>query len=290
MHNQEQAGKQGSTSAGKKAGRKFQKPKLIIKHGEAARVAKQEEAVRPLTTWSLMVRFLPIWILLILILIVEPTLPFRAVGSLVKWVGTLLPESKPAPLSEPVFIVEGAQLAPISERPTPNWSLEVSAVFTPEVQYWKERVAAWSVAYRVKPNMIATLMQIESCGNPQVTSGMGAMGLFQVLPLHFSDGDDPFDPDINAGRGLLYFGEMLASANGDTGLAFAAYNGGPSILTTSPADWPKETQDYQFWASGIYEEAERRLEQSPTLHDWLDAGGRTLCEQAAGVLELVGGE
>ena len=30
------------------------------------------------------------------------------------------------------------------------------------------------------------------------------MGLFQVMPYHFQEGEDPFSPDINAKRGLIY--------------------------------------------------------------------------------------
>jgi soluble lytic murein transglycosylase-like protein len=186
-----------------------------------------------------------------------------------------------------VYIVENSSQVPIqNELPPPNWPLEISPIFTPEVHTWADDIAAWSTAYRIKPNMIATVMQIESCGNPTVVSGAGAIGLFQVLPLHFEAGEDPTDPDINAGRALLYLGELLATTNGDPGLSFAAYNGGQSMLYTSPAEWPTETQNYQYWASGIYEDAESGLAQSPTLADWLDAGGASLCEQAAQQLSL----
>jgi hypothetical protein len=264
------------------------KPRLMVSR-EAARQAQVEEAQRPLTFWRLMIQLLPVWALVIMILIVAPTLPFRAIGALVSW---LRPDpGPPPPQGEPAFVVEGAESSTIeSQLPPPNWSLDISPSFTPEVQHWREHIANWSLTYRIKPNMIATLIQIESCGDPTVISSMGASGLFQVMPFNFADNEDPFDPETNARRGLAYFAEMLAAADNDPGLAFAAYNGGRTVIYQSPSDWPSETQDYQFWGSGIYEEAELGLSESPTLQDWLDAGGASLCAQAASNLGLTGGQ
>lgn len=262
--------------------RPFEKPRLVVKTGEAARAARREEEERPLTFWGMVLRLLPVWALAVMILLLEPTLPVRAVSAVIDWVRTLGPEPTPLPVVEPIFIVEGAQGAPQeSDLPPPSWSLDISPAFTPEVRYWADYIARWSVAYRIKPNLIATLIQIESCGNPSAESEAGAMGLFQVLPLHFEEDEDPFDPDTNARRGLEFFIGMYAAANGDLGLAFAAYNGGPAIIEQSPSAWPSETQAYQFWGSGIFEEAERGFTESPTLLDWLDAGGESLCTEAA---------
>ncbi len=232
---------------------------------------------------SFVIRMLPVWALLLMVLIIAiPMLP--RIGG---WVGDLLPR-RPNPGTDPVFIIEGPEgQAPSTELPPPNWPLEISVIFTPEIQYWEPRISEWSLAYRIKPNMIATIMQIESCGNPEAFSNMGAQGLFQVMPLHFDPDEDATDPDTNAGRALLFFGEMLATVNGDEGLAFAAYNGGPSVIYASPAQWPQETQDYQFWASGIYEDAELGLSESPTLQAWLEAGGSSLCAEAAEILGLI---
>lgn len=268
---------------------KASKPRIHRRGSETARQIEQEQAAKPLTFWVVMFRLLPMWVLIIFVLILEPTLPFRAIGAAFQEVvGLFRPGgSSGSPPAEPVFIVEGATIAPTpATLPLPGWSLEIATVFTAQVQHWGTDIGNWSLAYRIQPNLIATLMQIESCGNPNAVSASGAQGLFQVMPLHFVEGDNPLDPDTNAGRALLYFGELLASANGDPGLAFAAYNGGPALITTSPSQWPRETQDFQFWASGIYEEAERGLAESPTLADWLNAGGADLCIAAHQALGL----
>lgn len=264
------------------------KPKVEVKYGQAAEEAKREHAARPLTFIGLMIRLLPIWTLIIMVIILEPTLPIKAVGAAINWVKQQAPQRPTYEAVEPVYIVENPHTAttPQSELAPPNWNLTISPIFTREVQFWQGKIASWSTSYRIKPNMIATIMQIESCGNPQAESPSGKKGLFQVPPDQFRAGENSADPDLNAERGLSYLGELMASANGDPGRAFAAYNGGSSMLLTSPADWPQETQNYQYYASGIYEDAELGIDQSPALEDWLDAGGRNLCGQAASALGL----
>jgi soluble lytic murein transglycosylase-like protein len=140
--------------------------------------------------------------------------------------------------------------------------------------------------YGVDPNIVATIMQIESCGNPDAESHAGAKGLFQVMPFHFSDGEAMFDPDTNAMRGLAFFNEQLRYTNNDIFLSFAGYNGGYAASGGNYANWPNETQRYYYWAKGIYEEASSGVEESPTLSEWLAAGGAAGCHRAATRLGL----
>jgi hypothetical protein len=287
-----QPSKQSLTGSRRTIGQVFNdlKPRIAARGTAKARQLEQAEAEadQSLTFWGVIVRLLPLWALLVTILIIEPTLPFRAVGSVIRWIGSLIPDATPTtPVADPVFIVKEPQNTPTpGELPLPNWSLEIAPVFTSEVQYWEKEIGRWSQTYRIKPNLIATLMQIESCGNPTDVSGKNTQGLFQVSVGSFQAGEDPLSPETNALRGLTTFAQMIANANGDLGLAFAAYNGGPSIFYTSPAEWSKETQVYQYWGGGIYDEAEMGLSESPTLQEWLDKGGSDLCQQAAESLGL----
>ena len=138
------------------------------------------------------------------------------------------------------------------------------------------------------PNLIATVMQIESCGNPEISSGAGAMGLFQVMPFHFEDSEQPFDPDTNAKRGMAYLARGLELSDGHAGLALAGYNGGHSIISRSYEDWAYETQRYYRWGSGIYREASAKWDSSPTLAAWLSAGGQSLCSMAESYFHGIG--
>jgi hypothetical protein len=157
----------------------------------------------------------------------------------------------------------------------------LSEAFTPEVQYWAPLIKAWAVMYQIDPNLIATVIQIESCGDPQVSSPAGAQGLFQVMPFNFDPGDDMLDVQTNARQGLTYLAGSLDRADGHAGLALAGYNGGHGVIQGGWATWTNETRRYYYWGSRIYAEAVSGMKTSPTLQEWLDAGGSSLCTQAS---------
>ena len=157
----------------------------------------------------------------------------------------------------------------------------ISAVFTPEIQHWRTEIVQWGQQSGIDPDLIATVMQIESCGDPQAGSSAGAQGLFQVMPFHFQTGDDPNDPDTSARVGLSYLKGALIRAGGHIGLALAGYNGGYGVMAAGWGAWAAQTQNYYRWGSGIYLDALYGRATSPTLQSWLNAGGSILCAQAA---------
>lgn len=181
--------------------------------------------------------------------------------------------------SEVVASVE-RMAVPISNPSTPSETGGLAPLFTPEVQRWSTRILTWAQVYNLDPNLIATVMQIESCGDPVARSSSGAIGLFQVMPFHFEAQEDPWDPETNARAGLSYLAEALRKAKGDVAQALAGYNGGHTVIGR-PERWAAETRRYVYWGIGIYEDARRGAAQSTRLQEWLEAGGRKLCEQAA---------
>ena len=152
--------------------------------------------------------------------------------------------------------------------------------FTPEIHRWTDEIGLWSEEYQIPENLIAVVMQIESCGNPNVESNAGAIGLFQVMPYHFGYNEDPFDVQTNARRGLTYLSDALELGGGRIDLALAGYNGGHSQIKADPAYWPDETMRYVRWGFGMWEDIEGDRDTSPTLHSWLAAGGNNLCQRA----------
>ncbi len=171
-------------------------------------------------------------------------------------------------------------------RPIDQVAPPVAGTFTPEVQHWWTDIDRWASAHSLDPYLVATVMQIESCGDPQAVSSSGAQGLFQVMPFHFSEGAVMLDPETNAATGLSYLVYTLNAASGDPNLAMAAYNGGPGVIGLPMEQWPDEVRHYYYWGSGIYAEAKSGGGSNQRLQEWLDAGGRTLCGQATRRLQL----
>lgn len=152
--------------------------------------------------------------------------------------------------------------------------------FTPEIQFWAENINRWAAEYGVDKNLAATIMQIESCGNPDARSSAGASGLFQVMPFHFYIYENAYDPEINARRGMDYLAKSLKRSGGDARLALAGYNGGIGVIGKSESAWAAETIRYAYWGSGIYADAVQNAADSPRLNEWLAAGGASLCKAA----------
>ncbi len=163
---------------------------------------------------------------------------------------------------------------------------ELAPFFAPAVRHWSREITQWARQYDVEPQLLATVMQIESCGHPKVVSHAGAQGLFQVMPFHFEAGEDMLAPAANAKRGASYLNYCVGIADGVVGLALACYNGGPSVVGKARDRWSHETRKYYRWGVGIYSDALARAARSDTLDQWLAAGGDRLCASA---LREVGG-
>ena len=169
----------------------------------------------------------------------------------------------------------------IPESPT-----AISPVFSKEVQYWAKDIVRWANESSLDPNLVAVVMQIESCGNPHAISRSGAIGLFQVMPFHFHLGDNPFNPDTNALRGLNYLARSLETAGGNARLALAGYNGGIGVIARAESAWPSETQRYVQIGAPIYEDAQSGATSSAAFEQWYGPNGNSLCNHARNDLGL----
>ena len=162
----------------------------------------------------------------------------------------------------------------------PAASKGISPIFTPEIQYWAGNIAQWAAASQLDPNLVATIMQIESCGDPRARSSAGAMGLFQVMPFHFYAADSPYDPDTNATRGLGYLVRSLNAGGGDARLAMAGYNGGIGVISRAEWTWSAQTKRYIQYGVPIYQDASNGLSVSAAVDEWYKKYGVSLCRQA----------
>jgi len=189
------------------------------------------------------------------------------------------------PVNNSTMVLQSA-----ATNPTPIWSLGLhentsssmlSPIFTKEIQHWSNDIVRWANAAAVDPNLAATIMQIESCGDPRATSRSGAMGLFQVMPFHFNLGENPYNPETNALRGLSYLVRSLERGGGNARLALAGYNGGVGVISRMEWTWPSETKRYVLYGTPIYEDARNGADSSAMLTEWYQKYGAGLCRQAA---------
>ncbi|MBK9927501.1 MAG: transglycosylase SLT domain-containing protein [Anaerolineales bacterium] len=175
---------------------------------------------------------------------------------------------------------------PIATYTSQKDSTSLSPIFTREVQYWANDIIRWANASSLDPNLVAVILQIESCGDPFAQSEAGAMGLFQVMPFHFQSGENPYNTNTNALRGLNYLSRSLETSRGNVRLALAGYNAGIGIISRGEWTWPAQTLRYVYYGAPIYEDARSGATSSPTLDEWYRKYGAGLCRQASKRLGL----
>jgi soluble lytic murein transglycosylase-like protein len=92
------------------------------------------------------------------------------------------------------------------------------------------------------PFFVASLIGIESSYNPGTVSRAGAVGLMQLRPfvakavaasdpsIEWRGAETLRDPRSNIRLGLMYYGELLDTFDGDAAKALSAYNYGPTRI------------------------------------------------------------
>jgi soluble lytic murein transglycosylase-like protein len=213
----------------------------------------------------------------------------------------IVPMPETAVIMAPTMAIAEARIVPFSElnlevqtgistvSAAPVWTGDatgISPIFTKEIQHWGPEIVRWSAEAGVDPNLAATVMQIESCGDPRAVSSAGAMGLFQVMPFHFRTGENGYNPDTNALRGLNYLSRSLAAASGDARLALAGYNGGIGVISRGEWTWHAQTHRYVQYGWPIYQDASHGAASSDSVQEWYSRYGASLCRQASERLGL----
>jgi len=140
------------------------------------------------------------------------------------------------------------------ERP----EVEAPAQTSPAQPDYFKAVRAASLKHALDPDLIATIIFVESGGDHAAVSPKGAKGLMQLTPAVYRQYgvDDPFDIDQNIHTGTAYLAYLLDRFNGNLVMALAAYNCGPTRVAEHNGLPPiKETRDYvkrvlQFYRKG----------------------------------------
>ncbi len=92
----------------------------------------------------------------------------------------------------------------------------------------EQLVRQYAAHYRVSPELVGALIDVESRWNPQAVSGKGAMGLMQLMPATARrfGAFEPFDEEQNIAAGTRYVTALMREFHGDLRLVAAAYYAG----------------------------------------------------------------
>ena len=123
-------------------------------------------------------------------------------------------------------------------------SLEVDAAI--------EQAAA---RHNVDPNLVRSVIKVESNFNPNAVSRKGAMGLMQLMPSTARQlkVTNPFDPEQNVDAGVRHLKKLLESYGGDVKLTLAAYNAGEgNVARSGGVPHFAETQNYVKRITNLY--------------------------------------
>jgi len=131
----------------------------------------------------------------------------------------------------------------------------------------------------VDPNLVRSLIKVESNFNTHAVSPKGAMGLMQLMPstargLNVSN---PFDPQQNVDAGVRHLKRLLQDFNGDVKLSLAAYNAGAGAVARSKGV-PRntETRNYVRRITALYAGDPGKLLTGPArdpIHVFRDSSG-----------------
>lgn len=127
----------------------------------------------------------------------------------------------------------------LMHEPTQKTSWQWDCIY-PEP--YEDLVAGAAKRHRVAPELVYAVMRQESAFRPQVVSPAGAVGLMQLIPPTAQrvaeELDEPYSapamgtPAVNIEYGTYYLRRLLDLFQGHPALTVAAYNAGPSAVSS----------------------------------------------------------
>lgn len=128
--------------------------------------------------------------------------------------------------SDDIIEIE-ADKAPATAPPAQPASVVPSVVHHPV--HLDEALSAASQKNNISPELLRSVVRVESGFNPNARSTKGAQGLMQLMPATAARMGvrDVFDPQQNLDGGARYLKELLGRYNNNLTFALAAYNAGP---------------------------------------------------------------
>ena len=138
---------------------------------------------------------------------------------------------------------------------------------------WADYYAA---VYRVPPELVQAIIEVESAWQPRAVSKKGAVGLMQLMPSTAANFGvtNRFEIEQNIRGGVAYLARLLKLFNGDLRLVAAAYVAGEErILPVGLRYSNAEVFAYVSKVAHLYQQNEkRRMLMAPVVQTTLKGG------------------
>lgn len=94
---------------------------------------------------------------------------------------------------------------------------------------YAHEIRAVARRHAIDPLLLAAIVEVESNFEADAVSPKGAVGLMQLMPVHFDTTVEPFEPAVNLDLGARFL-RQLVRRFGDLSTALAAYHAGPGAV------------------------------------------------------------
>jgi hypothetical protein len=114
----------------------------------------------------------------------------------------------------------------------------------------------YATAYRVPPELVHAIIEVESGWQPHVVSNKGAAGLMQLMPATAATFGvtNRFEVEQNIRGGVAYLARLLKLFNGDLRLVCAAYVAGENRILPAGLNYSNaEVFEYVRKVARLYE-------------------------------------
>jgi len=135
---------------------------------------------------------------------------------------------------------------PVKTKPVdfmPSVATGLESDILKRIRQYDIYIRHYSRIHDLDPNLVRAVIYVESAGDPDAVSEVGAMGLMQLMPMTADDMGvrNPHDPADNIFGGTRYLSRLLERF-GSLDLALWAYNAGPELVKRKQL--PLETRRY----------------------------------------------
>ena len=121
---------------------------------------------------------------------------------------------------------------------------------------YSEEIREMAARHGVAPDLVESVIRVESAFNPRAVSNKGAQGLMQLMPYTARNLNvtNAFDPNENVDAGVRHLKALLQNYNGNLELSLAAYNAGSGAVDRNKGIPPyRETREYVRKITDLYQ-------------------------------------